>query len=701
MASTYKTPGVYVEEISLFPPSVAQVETAIPAFIGYTEKAEKDGSSIVMIPTEITSLLEFKELFGGEYTLESADFEVWTNDSTYEVQQVVIQKYFYMYDCIRTFFDNGGGKCYIVSVDLYANVSSGVLDPGDSTATPPTGIVSAIKALENYDDPTMIVMPDAVRLAEDDFYTVQQMAIAQCAKLQDRVTILDLHENFGTNDVESEIDWSDAVDNFRDNIGINNLDYSAAYTPWIYSTYNRDINYRLFKSQLMDSTGTNAVSTLFLSSDSTLNAMVSTMDDLSADQDLVDNTMIDYPQSVSTDYQTIEHGYSQLKADAMTQSTKNNLKTKFKSVVSYVRGLITDNNNGMKNWLNFKYAKLLTDTKNAFEDETGGTGFPIFGNNLIAFEKNADVLAMYGTAARAETDVNNDYADFDANPTWLPSAQSNPHQASKVVALATDYGDPTSSDMTVLKTMVVQMFGDLDVIFAGIVAIANKIDTTADTYYSVNQKLLYQNHSKIKNIAASISTAFAVQPPSAAMAGVYAAVDNSRGVWKAPANVSLASVSGPSAIINDETQADLNVDTTAGKSINAIRKFTGKGTLVWGARTLDGNSNEWRYISVRRFFNMVEESVKKSTSPFVFEPNDANTWVKVKGMIENYLTLLWREGALAGAKPEQAFFVKVGLGITMTAQDILEGRMNVEIGMAAVRPAEFIILKFSHKMQES
>ncbi|WP_225975103.1 phage tail sheath C-terminal domain-containing protein [Anseongella ginsenosidimutans] len=120
-----------------------------------------------------------------------------------------------------------------------------------------------------------------------------------------------------------------------------------------------------------------------------------------------------------------------------------------------------------------------------------------------------------------------------------------------------------------------------------------------------------------------------------------------------------------------------------------------------GARTLDGNSNEWRYVSVRRFFNMVEESVKKATEPFVFEPNDANTWVKVRAMIENFLTLQWRAGALAGAKPEHAFYVKVGLGQTMTAQDILEGRMIVETGMAVVRPAEFIVLRFSHKMQES
>jgi Bacteriophage tail sheath protein len=190
-------------------------------------------------------------------------------------------------------------------------------------------------------------------------------------------------------------------------------------------------------------------------------------------------------------------------------------------------------------------------------------------------------------------------------------------------------------------------------------------------------------------------------PPSPAVAGIYAKTDAQRGVWKAPANVSVSGIYDLTDIVTDQKQEDMNIDTGSGKSVNAIRQFTGKGFLVWGARTLDGNSNEWRYVSVRRFFIMVEESCKKATFPFVFEPNDANTWVKVRAMIENYLTILWRQGALAGAKPEHAFYVKCGLGQTMTAQDILEGRLIVEIGLAAVRPAEFIILRFTHKMQES
>ncbi|GGH06773.1 phage tail sheath family protein [Mucilaginibacter phyllosphaerae] len=190
-------------------------------------------------------------------------------------------------------------------------------------------------------------------------------------------------------------------------------------------------------------------------------------------------------------------------------------------------------------------------------------------------------------------------------------------------------------------------------------------------------------------------------PPSPAVAGVYATVDAERGVWKAPANVSLNAVIGPVVKITAAEQEGLNIDSTGGKSINAIRSFTGRGTLVWGARTLAGNDNEWRYVSVRRLFNMIEESAAKATFFAVFEPNDATTWLKVKSMIESFLYGLWQQGALAGSTAKASYFVKVGLGATMTNQDILEGKMIIEIGIAAVRPAEFIILRFSHKLQEA
>ncbi|MDT7828252.1 phage tail sheath C-terminal domain-containing protein [Pricia sp. S334] len=215
---------------------------------------------------------------------------------------------------------------------------------------------------------------------------------------------------------------------------------------------------------------------------------------------------------------------------------------------------------------------------------------------------------------------------------------------------------------------------------------------TLDGLKAGNNALYFQAQSKIRDFPMEM-------PPSPGVVGLYASVDSSRGVWKAPANVGMDLVVRPMLKITDKQQRDLNVDAGSGRSVNAIRSFVGRGpAIVWGARTLAGNSNEWRYVPVRRFFNMVEESVKKATIQFVFEPNDINTWSRVKSMIDNFLVQQWRAGALMGTTPEQAFYVKVGLNETMNELDIWEGRMIVEIGMAVVRPAEFIILRFSHKM---
>ena len=232
----------------------------------------------------------------------------------------------------------------------------------------------------------------------------------------------------------------------------------------------------------------------------------------------------------------------------------------------------------------------------------------------------------------------------------------------------------------------------------------NEIDMTRDEDGSTDTTLSAIKDDKsalYHSIKSILDKQHLSLPPSAMMAGIYAKNDNERGVWKAPANVSVAGVSGPLLSITNQQQETLNVDPDGGKSVNVIRSFPGKGSLVWGARTLAGNDNEWRYVPVRRLFNTVEASIKKATAFAVFEPNDVVTWLKVQSMIESYLTGLWKQGAMAGATEKEAFYVAVGLGKTMTEQDVLEGRMIVEIGIAAVRPAEFIVLRFSHKLQEA
>ncbi len=458
--SAIKTPGVYINEIPLFPPSVAQVETAIPAFIGYTQNATNEiGESLTNVPTKIFSLKEYETYFGKAENEVGISINI-VRETLASDATITDPSDFTMYYNLRMYFINGGGPCYIISI-------------GSTTDTPdPADYDDGLLACEAEDEPTIIVFPDAINtLNEGDYYTLISSSIDQCALLQDRFTLIDVHTP-GTNNTTT-------VSGFRSAFTKNDsLSYAAVYYP--------------------------------------------------------------------------------------------SLKTTF----------------------DFEY-------------------------------DDAEVNVIINTAGADEA----------------------------AVALST------------LRTSETAIYN------AALAKIREKLSPTL--------------------------------PPSSAIAGVYAKIDASRGVWKAPANVSLNAVYDLTSKISEAEQGSMNVDPTSGKSVNAIRMFQGKGFLVWGARTLAGNDNEWRYVNVRRFFIMVEESSKKASMQFVFEPNDANTWVKLRAMLENYLTLLWRQGALAGAKPEHAFYVRCGLGQTMTAQDILEGRLIVEIGMAAVRPAEFIILRFSHKMQES
>lgn len=187
-------------------------------------------------------------------------------------------------------------------------------------------------------------------------------------------------------------------------------------------------------------------------------------------------------------------------------------------------------------------------------------------------------------------------------------------------------------------------------------------------------------------------------PPSPAIAGVYTRVDETRGVWKAPANVSLNLVKAPAFAIDDDQQADLNAPIN-GQSINAIRSFVGRGVLVWGARTYQGNSNDWRYISVRRMLIMIEQSLLAGLRQFVFEPNDANTWSTIENMINNFLHQLFQQGAFAGSKASDAYGVQIGLGQTMTAADIAANLIKIQLFVAPVRPAEFVVLPLEIELQ--
>lgn len=639
--STYRTPDVYVEEISLFPPSVAEVETAVPAFIGYTAKADKiTAGDLRKAPTKVKSLPEFESLFGGAPEVKPSEIQL---DEGNNFVKATFSTTYYLYDSLRLFFDNGGGKCYIVSVGSYS-------DTPDAAK-----LKEGLDAVAKFDEPTLLLFPDAVNLAAAAFGNLQIQALAQCGKLMDR---------FGIFDTRSDDLLGDQL---RSNIGINSLKYGAAYSPWLQIDYSKNIAYANIKGVLKK--GTTDVTLPSLTIDTGIKNLIASLDNALADTTTVGGALT----AAAAPSATLSAQYAALMALYKATPGKETLQNIYK----FVFGLagVAD---GFLGSSGLKLAELGTDIKNAVTTTLKATFNSLIANELEIKDAVSGYTVQYSIVTAP------------AAAEWGAIFTTPPVKSGIIPVTATTAAAKCDA---VIPALTVG-FSLINETLKGFI-------TSAKSYAGTYESRLSDSFPVYKNIVRGINDTATTIPPSGAVAGVYAMIDSSRGVWKAPANVSLAGVIGPTKNFDLEETDNLNVDATAGKSINAIRAFSGKGTLIWGARTLAGNDNEWRYVNVRRFFNMVEESIKKSTYWAVFEPNDANTWVKVRGMIENYLMQKWREGALAGATPKDAFFVKCGLGVTMSAQDILEGRMNVEIGMAVVRPAEFIILKFSHKLQTS
>jgi phage tail sheath protein FI len=185
-----------------------------------------------------------------------------------------------------------------------------------------------------------------------------------------------------------------------------------------------------------------------------------------------------------------------------------------------------------------------------------------------------------------------------------------------------------------------------------------------------------------------------IVPPGGHVLGVYARTDSERGVFKAPANEILRGVLELTADIDDNKQDTLNP-----RGINAIRQFPGRGIRVWGARTLTSDAL-WKYVSVRRLFIFLERSIYEGTRWVVFEPNDDRLWARVIDTIRLFLRTQWRLGALFGRTEEEAFFITCDR-TTMTQDDILYGRLICEIGIAPVRPAEFVIFRILQHTAEA
>jgi Phage tail sheath protein FI len=679
----YKTPGVFVEEAALFPPSVAAVATAVPAFVGYTQRtADAAGNDLINRPVRITSLLEFTELFGGAYNPASYTIQL-SAAPAFNILNVTPDgnRTYYLFDAVRHYFDNGGGPCYIVTV---GNYTQDVVFGNDTT-----GLRGGLRALEKEDEPTILVIPDSVSLqdagGDPDFVVcgnLHKAMLDQCSRLKDRFAILDIMEGYlPPNNAAAPIT------RFRNEAGTENLKYAAAYYPWLQTTYLKDVTFtqlnfvddQAVPAPIPDAT----IDTI--TGNAVFDALVTNLRARLADEGTIFGKIT--AATVTRDnYVNLQTLFDELRGDVLAETTAALVRPAFAAMMTFVRELalaLADIQDDAAT------PPALVSLLNSLQADAA---LQAQITSLVAFEKNANVRSST-LLGRTEANVEGDYTLLD-NSDWIGGVS-----LTSIAAEGTDFTNGGANTVAetawaaALSPMLQTIFNALSEAFVTVAE--NALFSTIQA-----EKLLFVQHPFFKSVYDRVRSVMSLLPPSGAAAGVYALTDRTRGVWKAPANVSLRGVIAPAYKMNDQEQGSLNVHET-GKSINAIRAFTGKGILVWGARTLAGNDTEWRYVNVRRFFNFVEESTKKASEPFVFESNDANTWVRIRAMIENFLTLQWRAGALAGSTPKEAFYVKVGLNETMTAQDILDGFLIVEIGMAVVRPAEFIILRFSHKMQES
>ncbi|NOQ28145.1 MAG: phage tail sheath family protein [Bacteroidales bacterium] len=533
-----KTPGVYIVEKSAFPNSVVQVPTAVPVFIGHTEKAVNGGKTLLKKPWKITSMAEYINFFGGapdplftitENKAEAAPAkegeeakpaaEAAKKFSMEDYAIVQSNNKYNLYFNMLLFYQNGGGPCYVTSVGDY------------KTDYEPAKFLKGIDLLVKEQEPTMVVIPELIHLKFDDCIKVQQHSLMHCAQvMQSRISILDVYN--GDKD-RQDPDAGDVVNNFREAIGINNLDFAAAYYPWVNTS-------------------------------------------------IVDDSSLSFLNIDPSSLETLK-------------------------------------------------AILIAEMVTPIDNQIAG----------LDKDKDKDNITKLEILKKQYTDL--------------------------LDTIKVDYDLSDAESLSIFKN-------------------ANKSIIKVSPIFNM--------------ILKEIKTLINLMAPAVAMAGIYTLVDNSRGVWKAPANVSLNSVVSPAINITHYDQEDLNVPLS-GKSINAIRSFIGEGVLVWGARTLDGNSLDWRYMSVRRTMIMLEQSIKIASKAYVFEPNVANTWITIKSMIRNFLTGIWKQGGLAGAVPDDAFSVHIGLGETMTAEDILEGIMRITILVAISRPAEFIEITFQQQMQKS
>lgn len=659
----YLSPGVYVEEYDSGVKAMEGVGTSTAGFVGMAQKGPVRG-----LPVLITSMADYRRRFGG-----------------YLSQQAYGELRFLPY-AVEQFFNNGGSACYVMRVcpgDAKAakvslagskNGGSGSDKPFLTLAAASPGawgnniqvrftpsLKNRVRLCESVDVTAAFEVEKAEGYQAGDMVCLQYRALrdtgSKGADTEDKNV-----EDTGTKDTDTketdtndkkviDIDTKDADTNDKEVIDIDTKDTNAGHTGG-----------KNPGEGASPQTAASAVSYIFAIVEKNEGGKITLKQQGAALRDakaeflyLAEWELIVSDDSSSEQYENVSF---------------NSDRTNFVPYAVLKSRLITAE------------AHMNQYASGVFEGKLKDAQEPSF---TVSLEGGED-----GTIKLSNKEMDVDlYKGMDGSPD-----QRSGLQAFKTLSDVSIMAIPGITNTSVQSELV------------------SHCDNLKNRFAILDMPLEYKDISELQEFRENVDSSYAAMyhpwlqcydslarrnvflPPSGAVAGIYGRTDNSRGVHKAPANEVVRNCTGLSVRYNEAEQGKLNP-----RGINLIRSLPGQGIRVWGARTCSGDGN-WKYVNVRRLFIFIEESIKANTNWVVFEPNDEMLWSRVEGTIRVFLTAQWRNGALVGSTADEAFFINIGKS-TMTEDDILNGRLICDIGVAPVRPAEFVIFRITQKMENA
>lgn len=663
----YLAPGVYIEEIEAGPKPIEGVSTSTTGMVGMTARGPADG-----LPKLVTSFAEYRRRFGGY------------------LDDAALDGYQYLPYAVRGFFENGGKRVYIKRV-----LDTGTADTAGTAAaaSPPVGGI-------------------VTRLAQNATAAATTMRLISLRGIENASTIDLSQTKNGTTTTESVTVASYAAGTKTVTLtaALAN-DFEAKYTSVTITSiadpgtpleleaadpgaWGNGINVQVFHtsaaSAAVQAIVTNVVAndTVQLSTGSGFYAGAIVEFDLGQSKVYAQVTAVNGSSiTVATPFGAT----TDLDPDAGTATTMART-CEFRLVISY-DGVTEDYDGLSLNDTTSRYYQTVINNVSTLVRVPSTVVADTTTEDPFTQPSAADGLTLAlagGLDGNAPSDA--DYVGVDNGPGQRTgiAALADIDEVSLVAA-------PGMVSQTIQNALIahcellLDRFAVLDPDYASNNALENIQDQR--NLYDTKYAALYFPNIKAFD---PLTGGEIVLPPSGHVLGLYAKTDIERGVHKAPANVVVGSITGLDLTINKGEQDILNP-----RNINVIRDFraSGRGYRVWGARCLTSDS-QWKYVPVRRLFIFVEESLDEGLQWVVFEPNAEPLWARVRQSISNFLVRVWRDGALMGATPEEAYFVRCDR-TTMTQDDIDNGRLIILVGIAPVKPAEFVIVRIQQYTAEA